>query len=196
MTMKDVKMVDASTRQLVLLALLKLSGGGSGLCIKMTVNNILKEVNTLKEAKGHPPVTRTRIEQILQNLESQGFIYGERGLLNDGRVQVYGIRNHKICQESFTIIKNSEKAVVYGAKYAGIIYDYDTQPLYKIEHDLQDEFYDKLKIIRDSYFNRDHPAIKTDKMRGFNDWGPDSQKLIEDLENALWTWAKGAPELT
>jgi hypothetical protein len=202
MTMKDVKMVDASTRQLVLLALLKLSGGGSGLCIKMTVNNILKEVNTLKEAKGHPPVTRTRIEQILQNLESQGFIYGERGLLSDGRVLIYGINPYKIGQELFTIIKNSEKAVVYGDKYAGIIYDYDTQPLYKIEHDLQDEFddddefYDKLKIIRDSYFNRDPPAIKTDKMRGFNDWGPDSQKLIEDLENALWTWAKGAPELT
>jgi len=183
-------MVDVSTRQLVLLALLKLSGGGSGLCVKMTVNNILKEVNTLKEAKGHPPVTRTRVEQILQSLESQGFIYGERGLLSDGRVRIYGISNHKICQESFTIIKDPEKAVVYGDKYAGIIHDYDIQPLYKIEHDLQDEFYDKLKIIRDSLlFNRDPPAIETvfsNKMGAFNDWGPDSQKLVEDLENALW----------
>lgn len=186
------KTVDTSTRQLVLLALLKLSGGGSGLCVRMTVNNILKEVNTLKEAKGHSPVTRTRVEQILQSLESQGFIYGKRGLLSDGRVRIYGICNHKICQESFTIIKDPEKAVVYGDKYAGIIYDYDTQPLYKIEHDLQDqfddaEFYDKLKTIRDRYFNRDPPAIKTDKVRGFNDWGPDSQKLIEDMEQALWT---------
>jgi len=189
-------MVDVSTRQLVLLALLKLSGGGSGLCVKMTVNNILKEVNTLKEAKGHPPVTRTRIEQILQNLEGQGFIYGERGLLSDGRVRIYGIWNHKICQESFTIVKNSEKAVVYGDKYAGTIYDYNSQPLYKIEHDLSDEldeFYDNLQKISDKYFNRNPSAIETDKVRGFNDWGPDSQKLIEDLENALWTWAR-APQ--
>ena len=197
-TMKDIKMEnfsDVPTRDLVLLALLKLSGRGSGLCVEATIKNI-KEV--LKRDYGRV-VTRTRVEQILD--ESQGFIYGKRGLLSDGRVLIYGINPYKIGQELFTIIKNSEKAVVYGDKYAGIIYDYDTQPLYKIEHDLQDEFdddefYDKLKIIRDSYFNRDHPAIKTDKMRGFNDWGPDSQKLIEDLENALWTWAKGAPELT
>jgi len=182
--MNDVKMVD-STRPLVLLALLKLSGGGSGLCVEMTVNNILKEVNTLKEAKGHRPVTRTRVEQILDNLESRGYIYSERGLLSDGRVRIYGIRDHKICQESFTIIRNSEKAVVYGDKYAGIIYDYDTQPLYKIEHDLPDELFDGLKKIRDSFFDKDPPA-NDNKVRGFSDWGPDSQKLIEDLEKALW----------
>ena len=183
-------MVDVPTGGSVLLALLKLSGGGSGLCVKMTVNNILKEVNTLKEAKGQRPVTRTRVEQILDNFESRRYIYSEKGLLSDGRVRIYGIRDHKICQESFTIIKNSEKAVVYGDKYAGIIYDYDTQSLYKIEHDLPDEldeFHDKLKIIRDRFFNRDPPAIEavfSNKMRGFNDWGLDSQKLVEDLENA------------
>jgi len=63
----------------------------------------------------------------------------------------------------------------------------------KKQHDLPDEldeFYGKLKIIRDRWLsNSDRPAIETDKVRVFNDWGPDSQKLIEDLENALWTWA-------
>jgi len=63
------------------------------------------------------------------------------------------------------------------------VYSSQDSPLLR-EHDLQ-EFYDKLKVITDRYFNRDHPAIGT-KMRAFSDWGPDSQKLIENLENALW----------
>jgi len=191
--MKDIKMAnfsDVPARDLVLLALLKLSGRGGGLCVEATIKNI-KEV--LKRDYGRV-VTRTRVEQILDDFESQGFIYGKRGLLSDGRVRIYGIKPYKIDQELFSIIKDSERAVVCGDKYAGTIYD--TRFLYKIEHDLSDEldeFYDNLQKISDKYFNRNPSAIETDKVRGFDGWGPDSQKLIEDLEDALWTWAR-APQ--
>lgn len=53
------------------------------------------------------------------------------------------------------------------------------------EDQLLKEVYDELKIIRNSFFNRGPPT--TDKVRGFNNWGPGSQKLIEDVEKALWT---------
>lgn len=185
----DVSNRARDTRYLVLLALLKLSGGGSGLCVDATIENI-KEVLKQDYARER---TRERIKQILDEFESQGFIYGEKGLLSDGRLWIYGIHPYKIGQELFTIIKDSDKAVVYGDKYAGMINDYDTLSLYKIEHDLPDELdevYDKLKIKIDDFFNRDPPSIETDKVRGFDDWGPDSQKLIENLENALWTWAR------
>jgi len=102
-------------------------------------------------------------------------------LLSDRRVYVYRINPYKIGQELFTIIKNSEKAVVYGDKYAGTIYD--TQSLYKIEHDLPnelDEFYDELPKL---------PTIKTvsaSNNRGFPDhW---DAALIEDLLTKINTY--------
>jgi len=174
-----------STRDLVLLALLKLSGRGSGLCVEATIENIKKVL----EQDYDRVVTRTRVEQILDDLENQDFIYGKKGLLSDGRVLIYGINPYKIGQELFIVIKhkNLGRAVVYGDKYAGTIYS-DTRSPYKIERKLpdeSDELFAELKKIRDNLF-RDPPAIDN-KVRGFDDWGPDSQKLIEDLENALWT---------
>lgn len=66
------------------------------------------------------------------------------------------------------------------------VYFSEGSPLLE-DHDLR-EFYDKLKSIRDRWF-RDPPPIETvfsNKARGFNDWGPDSRKVIDDLENELW----------
>jgi len=175
-----VNFSDVSTRDLVLLALLKLSGRGSGLCVEATIKNIKK---VLKQDYDRP-VTRTRVEQLLQDLESQHFIYGEKGLLSDRRVHIYRINPYKIDQELFTIIKNSEKAVVYGDKYAGTIYD--TQSLYKIEHDLPDEldeFYDELPELPKL------PTIKTISASN-NGWFPDQldAALIEDLLTKINTY--------
>jgi len=157
-----------STRDLVLYVLLK---------FPETSIKAIKEV--LKEDYGRN-ISRTRIEQILDDLKRQDIVTK----VKDGRLALCSIKPNKIDSGFFSVIKDSKKTLVYD-EYTGIIYN--ARFLYKIEHDLPDEFYDELKKIRDECFNRDPPSIETDKVRGFDDWGPDSQKLIENLENTLWT---------
>jgi len=177
-----VKLLKVSTRDLVLHVLLKYPETP----IKPIHQRLVKDF--------HRKRTRTRIEQILKDLETQDIVIKERGV-KDRRQALCSINPDKIDIGFFTIIKDLDGNHV-------VIYDdegtiFDTRFKYKI-HDLpdeSDEFSDKLQKIRDEYFNRDPLTIETvfsNKTRGFNDWGPDSQKLMEDLENALWTWARGA----
>jgi len=137
-------------------------------------------------------ISRTRIEQLLADFKRQNIVFKETGL-KDRRQVLCSINPDKIDTGFFTVIKDSKKTLVYDED-AGIMYN--TRFLYKIKHDLPnelDEFYDNLQKINDKYFNRNSSAIETDKVLGFNDWGPDSQKLVEDIEKALWTWAR-APQ--
>ena len=131
-------------------------------------------------------ISRTRIEQLLADFKRQNTVFKEKGV-KDRRLVLCSINPDKIDTGFFTVIKDSEKALVYDED-AGIMYN--TRFLYKIKHDLSDEldeFYDNLQKIRDEYFKRNPLAIETDKVRGFDDWGPDSQKLVEGLEKALST---------
>jgi hypothetical protein len=194
--MKDIQMKDyqnVPTPDLLLLVILELSGGGSGLCVEATIKNITE---VLKQKYGRD-VTRTRVEQILKDLESQRLIYKKRGLLRDRRVLVFSLNPDYISREVFTIIKYSGQAVIYDDNYIGTIYD--TQSPHKIDCDLLtglDETYHKLKIIRDEYFNKEplfSGAISSNKVPGFGDWRPESKKLIEDLGKALVT-ATSAPQ--
>ena len=191
--MKDIQMKDYAnvpTPHLLLLAIVKLSGRGSGLCVEATIKNIME---VLKKKYGRD-VTRTRVEQILKDLESQHIIYRKKGLLSDRRVHVFSINPDYISQVVFAVIRISGQAVIYDDNYIGTIYD--TQSPHRIEYDLLtglDETYHKLKIIRDKYFNKEpmsSGAISSNKVPSFGDWRPESKKLIEDLGNALVTAAR------
>lgn len=143
----------------------------------------------------HQNRTRTRIEQILKDLETRDVVTRERGV-KDRRQVLCSINPNKIAIGFFTIIKDSDGNPVAICDDEGTVFD--TRFKYKT-HDLLDEldeFYDNLQKIRDKYFRRAPLALETSRVCGFDDWGPDSQKLVEDLEQALWTWAKSAPELT
>ena len=132
----------------------------------------------------HRKRTRTRIEQILKDLETQDIVIKEKGV-KDRRQVLCSINPNKVDIGFFTIIKDLDGNPV-------VIYDdegtiFDTRFKYKI-HNLPDteldELYDKLKKIRDEYFNRNplaNETVSSNKVRGFDDWGPDSQKLLEDL---------------
>ena len=112
--------------------------------------------------------TRTRVEQILNDLERQGIVVKERGV-KDRRQVLCSINPNKIDSEFFTIIKDLDGNPVAIYDDEGTIFD--TRFKYKIEHDLPDEldeFYDKLKILRDGLFN-DPPAIDN-KVSGFPDF--------------------------
>lgn len=178
-----VKLLKVSTRDLVLHILLKYPETP----IKPIHQRLVKDF--------HRKRTRTRIEQILKDLETQDIVIKERGV-KDRRQALCSINPDKTDIGFFTIIKDLDGNPV-------VIYDdegtiFDTRFKYKIEHDLPDELdelYDELKIIRDRYFNRNplpNETVSSNKTRGFNDSELDSQKLIENLENALWTWARGA----
>lgn len=148
----------------------------------------IKTIKEILKKDWKRDISRTRIEQLLADFKRQNIVFKERGV-KDRRLVLCSINPDKIDSGFFTVIKDSEKALVYDED-AGVMYS--TRFLYKIKHDLSDEldgFYDNLQKIRDKYSKRNLPTIETDKVRCFNDWGPDSQKLTEGLEKALWTSA-------
>jgi len=163
-----------STRDLVLYVLLEFP------------ESSIKTIKEVLRKDWQRDISRTRIEQLLADFKRQNIVFKEGGV-KDRRQVLCSINPDKIDTGFFTVIKDSKKALVYDED-ARIMYN--THFLYKIKHDLPnelDEFYDNLKKIRDRYFGRNPSTIETDKVLGFNDWGPNSQKLMEDLENALWT---------
>jgi len=162
-----------STRDLVLHILIKYPG------------TPIKPIKSRLEKHFDRERSRTRVEQILNDLERQGIVVKERGV-KDRRQVLCSINPNKIDSEFFTIIKDLDGNPVAIYDDEGTIFD--TRFKYKIEHDLPDELdelYDELKIIRDRYFNRAPPTIAD-----ANRWFPDywDAALIEDLLTKINTY--------
>ena len=135
----------------------------------------IKPINERLEKQFHRKIkSRTRIEQILNDLERQDIVIKERGV-KDRRQVLCSINPNKIDIGFFTIIKDLDgnPIVIYNGE--GTIFD--TRFKYKIEHDLP-ELDDEIHLPELP------PAIETDKVRGFPSYC--DAKLIEDLGNTIW----------
>ncbi len=73
----------------------------------------------------HRKLTLRQIDNVLGNLQKQGLIFKERGLLRKKHMVIYGIKSHRIFQEAFTLIKlDSARAYVVNNSYEGVMHNW------------------------------------------------------------------------
>ena len=148
--MKKNHLSDVDTPILVLAAVSKLHDLRKG---HRGVDATRENIKKILEKIYNRNLSLSYIDSILNDLQKQGMIFKEKGLLRKKHVALFSINSRKFFQEAFTLIKlDSDRAYVVN-RYEGIVYDPPS---------LETLFADA---------NRWFPEL----------WNTDTKRLIEDL---------------